>query len=145
MDQVTDGLWVSDIDTVATSSTDRFDVIISVCQDTVRENVSDECYYTQYPLADDVISKRRWGGTTEYETFDDVVWAVLIAQGLDAETLVHCHRGRNRSVATITAAVAVQRELRYPDAFQIVREARPIANPNALMRTHARRFINKNT
>lgn len=139
MNQITDTLWISDIQSVAESSTSGFDVVVSVCQDCVRDNVGTP--YFQFPLADDAESQRNWGGTTEYSEFERAAWWVLWSVFGGGQTLVHCHRGRNRSAAVCTAVLAVREHRGYVSAFEDVREARPIADPASLMETHARRFI----
>jgi protein-tyrosine phosphatase len=139
MDQITDRLWISDIDTVAESSTQRFDLVVSTCQDVVRENVG--CQYMHFPLADDAQSACNWGGTTDYTTFESAAWAVIWALHGGATVLVHCHSGRNRSVSVSIAALALRNGWTYGEAFERVLEARPIASPDALMEQHARRFV----
>jgi len=139
MNQITDDLWVSDIDTVQRHSTDRFDLVLSVCQDACPDNVG--CRYEHVPLADDAASEARWGGTTAYTDFADACTICRDALASGETTLVHCHAGQNRSVAVCTAVLGVTDGCCYNDAFLRVRDARPIANPAALMRRHAMRYI----
>lgn len=144
MNHVADGVWITDIDTIAEQPTDRFDTVVSVCQDVTTENISAQKEYLHFPLADDLESKRNWGGTIDYETFEEA--ADNVRQRIERyytkrSILVHCHKGRNRSAAVITAALAVYRDITYETAFDMVAEARPIALPNNLMEAHARQYI----
>jgi predicted protein tyrosine phosphatase len=145
MQNVRDGLWITDIEAVEQQSTERFDLVVSVCQDAARDNVG--CAYEHYELADDEISVENWGGTTEYSEFSDAAESVIYALQSDEieNVLVHCHSGQNRSCAVCAAALAVHNQRSYEWAFNKIRAARPIVNPNQTMRSHAKRFILEQT
>jgi len=55
--------------------------------------------------------------------------------------LVHCHRGRNRSAAICAAALAAHRDESLSCALTQVCDARTVFDPNDLMVSHARRFV----
>lgn len=135
------GLWVGDIDALYQNPTDHFDLVVSVCQDTAGENVG--CDYVHYPLADDEHSVRNWGGTTDYRVFSAAVDTVSAAVESDEyeNVLVHCHSGQNRSVAVCAAVIATRFGNGYEFGKMVVEDARPIANPNETMESHARRYI----
>jgi len=135
------GLHIGSIDDIYENSTDKFDVVVSVCQDNARDNVG--CFYPHYPLADDEQSMDAWGGTTEYSTFAEAAETVVAALQADSveNVLVHCHVGRNRSAAVCAAAMAVYEETFYEAAFSKLRNAREIVAPNSMMEEYARRFI----
>ena len=143
MQEIDHGLWISDIDAVKNQSTGRFDTVVSVCQDTYRENVSDSTPYHHFVMADDEVSEENWGGSCEYDVFAEAAECVVSALRDDAveHVLVHCHAGRNRSASVCTAALAVYEQSGYHEAFGKIGAARPIVNPNDLMKSHAERFI----
>lgn len=140
MNHIIDGLWVTDIESVSERPTSRFDMVVSVCQDACFDNVS--CQYEQFPLADDMVSQKNWGGTTDYETFEKAADCVL-SDFSEKEVLVHCHSGQNRSVAVCAAVIASYKDWEYEDAYSLIKMKRKIANPNKLMRSHAKRYIAK--
>ena len=142
IDYIRDDLAITSIAGVRENDTSDFDKVLSVCQDMARDNVGTE--YTCVKLADDIRSKQRWGGTTEYAAFEraaDRVLGSLLTY--DESILVHCHSGQNRSAAVCTAALGVAEKVFYIDAGEMVYEARPVININQLMAAHARRYIDE--
>lgn len=142
MQEITDQLWISDIESVRERPTSRFDRVITVCQDGVSDNVG--CKYEHYELADDEIAEKNWGGSADYGAFAEAAQSAVEALRRDEVILIHCHAGQNRSAATCAAALAVYEESGYHDAFGKVGAARPIVNPNQTMKSHAERFIETN-
>jgi predicted protein tyrosine phosphatase len=142
VNEVTDQLWVTDIDGVALCDTSRFDRVVSVCQDERAENVG--CRYDHHALADDAESERNWGGSATYSAFANAVRTVVDALVASETVLVHCHSGKNRSVAISATALAVADD-GSPDTFDDcvweIKDARPIANPNEHQSRHGRRFV----
>ena len=138
MDSVHRRLWVTDIDTAQSHDTSKFDTVVSVCQDTCEDNISDETNYYHYPLADDCESKENWGGVFEYDTFSDAVYEVVQALMEGQTVLVHCHKGRNRSVSVCIGVYAIWRDVQYCRAKTIVFESRPEADPNTELLAFAR-------
>lgn len=145
IDHIDHGLHISSIRSVQSHGTGHIDFVISVCQDVCRQNVSDETPYKHFALADDEQSVERWGGTHAYATFRHAAETALMALRSVAfeNVLVHCHVGKNRSAAVCTAALATYEESTYTEAFETVQRARPMVNPNHLMRSHAIRFIDE--
>jgi protein-tyrosine phosphatase len=139
--QVTDDLHVGQIEAVA-QEPDTFDTIISVCQDAYKDNVSDDTAYCHYPLADDEQSMFNWGGRFDYETFHNAAWETVTRLASGHTVLVHCHHGKNRSVAVVSAAFGYYYGYSALDAYDFVRSARPQADSNDTMRTWASWFIN---
>jgi len=142
MIEVSNGYHVSDIRSVRIESTSQYDTIVSVCQDSVEENISSEQEYHHIPLADSQEAVDQWGGSCEYQDFSQAVDRVLSAEG---ETLVHCHKGRDRSVSVLIAAIAVEEGRQYQDVWEQVKYYRPQAMPSDLMREHARRYIDRHS
>lgn len=143
IDNIDHGLHITSIRSVQVRETGRFDRVISVCQDIVRQNVSDETPYEHFMLADDEESRDNWGGSHGYPLFARAAESVVEALEAAAveNVLVHCHRGRNRSAAVCAAALAVYEDSTYVDAYNRVQAARPMVNPNETMREHAERFV----
>lgn len=142
MQQITEQLWISDIQSTRERSTNRFDRVITVCQDSVEDNIG--CSYEHYPLADDEVSEKNWGGSADYELFRSAAENAVRALERGEVILIHCHAGQNRSAATCAAALAVYEASGYHDAFGKIGAARPIVNPNQLMKNYAKRFIESN-
>lgn len=139
-------LYVSDIDSVTAQELPRgTDRAISTCQDTVTENIADDVSYEHYPLADDEHSEAKWGGSCDYDVFDEAAASIYASLRVGETIVVHCHKGRNRSVATSAAALAALEETTFRDAVERIQEHRKIADPNSLMQSHARSFIEENT
>lgn len=142
MNEITDNLWIADIQGAREKSTARFDLVVTVCQDSVADNIG--CEYEHYELADDLPSEERWGGECSYELFSEAAETVVGALEEDKTVLVHCHVGRNRSVAVSSAALATVHGLDgFKPAFDMVRDARPIAQCTYRMADYAERFISE--
>lgn len=130
-------LYIGSIDEVAEHSTSNFDSVVSVCQDTVEDNVS--CDYYQIPLADGRESRRNWGGTIEYTDFVRAAERV-IEQLQYGDTLVHCHMGKNRSAAVCVAVLASAYDYSFGSAMLHTCLNNPRTDIVPLMYVFARRF-----
>ena len=76
MDHVRDTLWVSDIQTVHQKPTHKFDAVITICQDTVADNIG--CEYHHFPLSDGPPIENSYNpGVFEYELFEDAVDTII--------------------------------------------------------------------
>jgi protein-tyrosine phosphatase len=145
-DYIYKGLWVGPIEEVSESDR-QYDTIVSVCQDVCRENVSDDVPYHHIPLADDAESEANWGGSCNYitfwravETLRDVHTPKMGQAGPD--TLLHCHHGKNRSVAVAAAYIACDTSILTVDgAITLIEDHRPVADPNNVMRNHAYQYV----
>jgi len=148
-DYIYKGLWVGPIEEVSESDR-QYDTIISVCQDVCRENVPNSVPYHHIPLADDAESVEKWGGSCDYITFwravntlRDVHRPLMGEAGPD--TLLHCHHGRNRSVAVAAAYIACQiTGATVNGAITVIQDHRPVADPNEIMRNHAYQYVEQN-
>ena len=148
-DYIYKGLFVGPIEEVSESDRE-YDNIISVCQDTYRENVSDGVPYHHIALADDAESVENWGGSCDYTTFRravdtlrDVHTPKMGKEGPD--TLLHCHHGKNRSVAVAAAYIACDTSILTVDgAIRLIEDHRPVADPNNIMRNHAHQYVRHN-
>jgi len=142
MDEIVDGLWISDIETVQSTDTTHCDTVISVCQDTADDNVG--CAYEHVALADDVRSQRRWGGSINYDSFSTAVETAHTAFE-SGTTCVHCHNGQNRSAAVCAALIGVEYGESFGDALTRISTVRPIVEPNGLMSYYAETYIANNS
>lgn len=122
MNRVCSQLSIASIEQTQNKDTRAFDVVVSVCQDTCVDNVSDETTYEHVPLADDCGSEYNWGGRFDYEHFREAVNIVVRHLFSDNKTLVHCHKGRNRSVSVAIAAYAIWKDIPYERALPQVRD-----------------------
>lgn len=139
--QIYEYLWIGDIDSVREKTTSHFDMVVTVCQDSVEDNVG--CTYRHYELADSHHNVEQWGGTTDYDVFAQAAQTVVNGIENEVRTLVHCHSGENRSAAVAIAAYAVANLTSYDFAHTVVNDARPIIDPTELMESHAKRFISE--
>lgn len=136
--QVYSNLYVGDIDDVREGDTSEFDIIIGVCQDDCSENV--DVPYSSFNLADgpnDIQGR----GEFSYELFSEAVDKVLAERIARQKVLVHCHVGVSRSVAVTTATLAVLEDMSWSEAFNIVKDARPIANPKPELISAGKQYI----
>ncbi len=139
MNEITDQLWISDISSVRESDTSRFDHVITVCQDSVEDNIA--CEYDQFNIADGPLSQDYYGGDLSYSSFENAAETLHEALENDKTVLIHCHAGQSRSVAVAAAALARQQGCRFSEALAQIEDARPIANPLETHREHAKRYV----
>jgi protein-tyrosine phosphatase len=146
MQYLAHGLWITDIDTVAEQPLPSgVTAIVSVCQDTCIANVSSDVTYEHVRLADDPTSAQRWGGASNYKKFENAADTVYETLQSD-QTVVHCHAGRNRSVAVCAAVLARENKVGYDTMLGYVCNARRESgdvepNPNELMQSYGHRYV----
>lgn len=138
MNQITSQLYVTDILTVQQRALPRITHVVTVCQDSVGDNVS--CAYDHFCMSDGPV-EGYVPGDDSYGMFEDACECVIESLRANNTVLVHCHAGRSRSVAVCTAALAVTENLSYGEAFTWVKEARPIANPHPVLKEYAETFV----
>jgi protein-tyrosine phosphatase len=135
-------LHITDIEEAQTMDKSRFDVVITVCQDSIEDNVSDEQEYCYFNMSD---GETGYGGRSDYDLFEEAATELYQALSADKCVLIHCHMGRSRSVSVATAAVARILEQTRAETYSIVRYYRPQAHPNQLLYDYVRRYICENT
>jgi predicted protein tyrosine phosphatase len=164
MDEIASGVYVTAIDTIRNTSLQDVDAIVTTCQDGIHDHVPDDCAYTHVNMADDRESADNWGGSYSFSTFREAADAVyrhlcdfgdsegtsdsadsttpLVESDDDIETIVvHCHRGRNRSVSVVTAALARYEDRPVSDVLFDVYDARDIIEPNDRMLWNAVTYV----
>lgn len=141
MNQIIDGLWITDIETVREQPID-VDVVITVCQDSVEDNVG--CEYEHYNLTDGPTDLLR--GEFTYDLFSDAVDSAFEHLEDGKEVLVHCHVGQSRSAAVCAAVIGrMGGNIRPHEAIGMVRNARASANPIRDLVDFVERYIEENT
>lgn len=137
MIQVHDQVWIADIGSVRENSTEDFDRVITTCQDHVADNVG--CAYEWYNMSDGEADG--YGGDSSYNMFETAADSLLWAIERGERVLVHCHMGQSRSVSVALSAIAVYEEMSYDEAFNYMKERRPVMQPDSQLRRYSRRFI----
>jgi len=141
MDEITDRLWISDIDTVRENSiSSAVDVVISTCQDEVSDAVDRP--YEHFEMADG--RQDEAGGDHSYEFFEHTVDCVREQVRAGQTTLVHCHLGISRSSAVCAATIAAERDISFSEALETVKDAHPSADPNEDLRSHGSAYQSAN-
>lgn len=141
MDEVYDGVYISDIADARTAPKDMVDVVVTVCQDSIEDNVG--CEYHHFNMADG--PHCGYGGDHSYELFREAARTILDAITNGDSVLVHCHMGQSRSASTTIAALGVWLEQNYYEVESLVEESRPQIHPDGLLEQHARQFIEEHT
>lgn len=135
-------LYISDIQEARTIDKSGFDRVITVCQDSIEDNVSDSIEYTHHNMAD---GETDYGGSSNYILFKKATDELLAALEEDESVLIHCHQGTSRSVSTACAALAVHLDLRRDEAIDLIHHYHPRDNyPNPLLMDHVRTYIENN-
>jgi len=141
MNEVCTQLTIASIDEVENNPTGKYDAVLSVCQDKCEDNVSDDVNYEQYPLADGCDSQRNWGGEYSFAVFERAVKQLLQALYDDKRVLIHCHKGRNRSVSISIAALAVWQDWTVSHARRQVMRESDKAPPDQELLAFARQAV----
>ncbi|KPP64416.1 dual specificity phosphatase 28-like [Scleropages formosus] len=72
--------------------------------------------------------------------FDRCADAIESEAGRGGRTVVYCKNGRSRSAAVCMAYLMKHRALSLPQAFQMVKEARSVVDPNPGFRTQLEKY-----
>lgn len=141
MDEISDGIWISDIQDVQQQSTKQFDAVVTICQDDVGDNIG--CGYYYYPLSDGPpLPNAHNPGEFAYELFEDATETILRHVRAGDDVLVHCHAGRSRSVTAVAAALATIHDSTFESALTTVGEARSIPiDPSPKIRDFGAEFV----
>jgi hypothetical protein len=138
MDRITDQLWISDISTVREQSDDRFDRVITVCQDSIIDNVGADTAYEYYCMADGEIDS--YGGNNSYSLFKRATDSLVSALENDETVLIHCHMGQSRSVSVAIAALANYEVDHVRDVTEDIHDVRPSIGPDEHLWNHIERY-----
>lgn len=141
IDWITDTVAVSGIDAAYHTSED-FDAIVTVCQDSIKDNCADSCLYTQVPLQDgptDVYANGVW----HYKYYKQAVESVIDHITHDHSLLVHCHHGKSRSPTVLATALAVIHDEQLGYSFARIKNERPIVSPKTALWEYARQYTRR--
>lgn len=137
-------LYISNITSAIQEPTGQFDRIITVCQNSIEDNVSDEQEYSFYCLSDG--NNDYHEGECTYELFEQATEELYEALSDGETVLIHCHAGQSRSVSVATAALGQLLELSRSDALELVHYYRPVHQyPEMILMDFAKEYINKHT
>lgn len=141
MDDVTPTISITDMHGVQRESTGRFDAVITICQDSVEDNVGSD-YYHHFPLADGPPPADAFNpGEFNYNLFYTAVETIIDHAEQNRQTLVHCHAGQSRSAMAIVAALTHLQSSAFDEAFTTVSNARSSGiSPSRELRTFAERY-----
>lgn len=136
-------LYISDISEAIESEKSHLDRVITVCQDNIEENISDEQEYHHFCMADG--PHNVYGGDSSYEMFSRSANELHRALKLGESVLIHCHLGQSRSVSVAVAALGRLLDIPRHEAFDTVERYRPQAHPDQLLMGHAGTYIERHT
>jgi protein-tyrosine phosphatase len=136
-------LYISGIVAVREEPTSHLDSVITVCQDSVEDNISDEQNYAQFCMADG--PHNSYGGDHSYEMFAAAADTLYEALASGDSVLIHCHIGQSRSVSVAVAALGRLLDIPRHEAYDIVKNYRPQAHPDKLLMGHASTYIEHHT
>jgi len=123
-----------------------FDRVITVCQDSIEDNVSSETTYNHYCMSDGGVAEEQYGGSCEYELFAEAADELYNALSDNETVLIHCHHGTSRSIAVATAALGRLLEKPRSEALDEIHYYRPRSSyPDSLLMDHTNRYIHSNT
>lgn len=143
IDQVYDQLWIGNIRAAQTHSMSEFDVVITVCQDSVEDHIPNDATYHFFEMSDG--PDNAYGGRSDYEFFSEAASTVLGHLEDGDDIFVHCHAGQSRSASVSIAALGVYHELSYYEVYNNVESQRPQIHPDSLLEQHAKQFIEERT
>lgn len=140
--EITENLYVSNIQDARTCDKSDFDVVVTVCQDSLEDNVSNDIEYHYYCMADGE-ETGLIPGDSSYDMFEDAAGTVL-SHIRDGDTvLLHCHAGQSRSVSVGMAALMATGEFTFDEAWTRMADRRPQVHPDRTLRQYAKRFAEK--
>lgn len=140
MDKVYDNLWIGSISDAQTEPLDEYNInaVVTVCQDSVEDNIGCDYYY--YNMSDGPDNK--YGGDHSYNMYKnatDKLYHLLVDGSC---VLIHCHKGRSRSVSVAIGALCRIENINPDSALDLIKENREIADPDDLLLKHSRRYYN---
>lgn len=140
MNQIRDWLWITDIGCIREREVPT-DVVITVCQDSVRENVG--CRYHHFEMSDG--PHNPYGGRYDYPYWEYAANTVFREWMQSRDLTVHCHVGRSRSASICIGVLGRVEQIPFEEARAQVESARPVINPDPLLAEHAEDYIEKYT
>lgn len=140
-------LYITNITEARTMAKTSFDRVITTCQDSIEDNVSDSIEYSHYCMSDGRPEvEEQYGGSCEYELFAEAAQELYTALAEGETVLIHCHQGTSRSVSVATAALGRLLEEPRSEALTVIHYYRPRNSyPDSLLMDHANKYIHSHT
>jgi protein-tyrosine phosphatase len=138
-------LHITDITEARTIDKSKFDKVITVCQDSIADNVSEEIVYSFYCMSDGPgPEQEKYGGSCDYSIFSDAADELYESLESDESVLIHCHHGISRSVSVSAAALGRLLGIDRSAAFDLIHTYRAVHKyPDKNLSSHAKRYINE--
>lgn len=135
-------LHITDIGEAREMPKDDLDRVITVCQDSIEDNVSDDVVYSFHNMADGEVDM--YGGHSSYYMFEQATHELFEALESGESVLIHCHFGQSRSVSVATAALGRLLTLSWSESLEIVRRYRITDHPpNDALLDHASDYLDR--
>lgn len=140
-------LHITNITEAAQMDKTGFDRVITVCQEPIDDNISSEMEYSWYDMSDGrPVVEGKYGGSCEYELFEEAAEELYHALDDDETVLIHCHAGQSRSVSVAVAALGKLLDLSRSESLELVHYYRATFQyPDMLLMDHARQYIKEHT
>jgi len=140
-------LHITNITEARTMEKTGFDRVITTCQDSIEDNVSDDIWYSHYCMSDGRPEvEEQYGGSCEYELFAEAAQELYGALAEGETVLIHCHAGQSRSVSVAVAALGQLLDLNRSEALDLVHYYRPSFHyPDMTLMDHASDYIDAHT
>ena len=136
-------LHIVDISDARTMDKSSFDGVVTVCQDSIADNVSEDTAYNFFCMSDG--PNNSYGGDSSYRTFSRASNTVFKALHDGENVLLHCHMGQSRSVSVAVAALGRLLDMPRYEAFELVENYRPQAHPDQLLMGYAATYIEQHS
>lgn len=137
--EITENLYVANIQDARTCDKSDFDAVVTVCQDSIEANTPDTIEYHYYCMADGE-EVGRIPGDSSYGLFEDAARTVLFHINAGNTVLLHCHAGQSRSVSVGMAAIMATGDFTFDEAWTRMANRRPQVHPDRTLRQYAKRF-----
>lgn len=133
-------LHITNITEAIQEPTSHLDRVITVCQDSIEDNVSDDQTYSYYCMSDGPTNA--YGGDHSYEMFEEAADELYEALRSGEEVLIHCHAGQSRSVSVATAVLGRLLDMNRSEAIDLIHHYRITHHyPDRLLMEHASEYI----
>jgi protein-tyrosine phosphatase len=136
-------LYISGIRAACEEEKSHIDRVITVCQDEIEDNISQQQEYDYFCMADG--PHNGYGGDHSYKTFRRAATVLFRALHQGESVLIHCHMGQSRSVSVAIAAIGRLLDIPRHEAYDLVKRYRPQAHPDKLLMGHASTYIEQYT
>lgn len=133
-------LYITGISEAAECEKSYIDRVITVCQDSIEDNVSPSIEYSYYCMSDG--PDNVYGGDSSYEMFSEAADELYNALSTGESVLIHCHHGTSRSVSVACAALGRLLGIPRSEALDIIHHYRPRDSyPDPLLMEHTTQYI----